>query len=123
MVGREGLFHRCRITEVIEELPGVCFRVAFVADAARWFDPASPSAGPDGWVRDIENVGAEFRIMGTNHSSLLDRARRWRDKRVELEGFASVERQAVGLYVPGRVPLGPEDVLVISMPAEDMDRA
>lgn len=123
MVSREGRFDRCRLTEVVEELPGVCFRVAFEAESAAWFDADSHAAGPDGWVRGLTNVRAEFRIISNNHAGQMARAQGWLNAGTELRGFASLEHQSVGLIVAGRRPVRAEDVLVVSMSPAEMDRA
>lgn len=124
MVAREARFQDCRVTDVVEELPGVCFRVAFRAERARWFAPAEAGADPDGWLRGISNVTAELRAIcdADRHGVLLERARRWRDEGTVLTGFSDLESQAIGLYVADASPRGPEDYLVIRMNPEEMDR-
>lgn len=122
MVRREARFHDCRITDVEEELPGVCFRVDFSAERADWFSPDDPSAGPDGWLRGLTDVSAEMRVVASDHAAALARARRWMDEGTALRGFSDLERQALGLLVAGASPLGPEDCLVIRTDERRMDR-
>lgn len=121
MVKREARFHRCRVTDVEEELAGICLRVGFSAETAEWFSPEESNADPDGWLRQITGVSAEFRIIGDNHAALLARARRWQEDGTLLEGFSDLNLQALGLYAAGVAERGPEDVLVVSMNPKEMD--
>lgn len=123
MVGSEARFHRCRVTEVVEELPGVCFRLAFQAEDAEWFSPDAPEADRDGWVRQLRNVRAELRAISDNHEAMLARARRWCAQGTLLSGFSDLEHQALGLYVAGADERGPDDYLVVRMDPKEMDRA